>query len=86
MPRGTPKHSPWVQVPKLKMPGMCSLCGRQGKRFVGPLGGVKKFERYCAATDKSCRASAMRCAGPFIMEHKVAKLIAECCDEEQDND
>ena len=78
MPAGHRKVSTWVQVPKLKMKGMCALCGKNGKRWKTMDRRADVLVSYCSDNGKPCARVAMNCNGPFVMEHKVKKLIREC--------
>lgn len=78
MPVGTKKLTPYVQVPELKQPNMCGLCGKCGQRWKEadlPYNTKLKMESYCEVTGKSIRGSAGCCAGPFVMEHRVREYI-----------
>jgi len=87
MPSGTPRVTPWVQVPELKGPGMCGQCGRRGVRFltVEQSNGLhNKARSWCCEVDAFCQKAAMRCAGPFIQEHKIAKMVRMYVDQEEE--
>lgn len=73
-----PKLHDWVRVPQLKGRHMCALCGRRAMNPErDPHGCVIGYQRWCAEMDKSCRKSALRCAGPFVREDKVKKTIRD---------
>lgn len=74
MPSGTSKPREWVRVPQIKGPLMCSVCGQRELKHIT---GREKFVRFCGDTGKSCRVSALHCAGAFIREDKVKKVLKE---------
>ena len=55
-----------------------AMCGRKGLKSRGNSYGYGLgYLRWCNFTDKPCQEAAMRCSGPFVQEHKVAKLIKD---------
>jgi len=74
MPSGTPKQREWVRVPQIKGRLMCSACGKRSMRYVP---GRDRPVNWCSDTGKACGVSARHCAGAFIREDKVKKVLKE---------
>jgi hypothetical protein len=81
MPRGVKKTSPWVQVPALKGPMMCALCGRQAIKFSGTR--IRMYG-WCTSSQKRCSAVARHCAGPYLQEHKIKAVLRNMLGEEDE--